>query len=188
MIHSIVCKRLLVFLTIAVTGFLSPVFAVDLLEMPAVQSSAATRTLLLDLENRGERSFVAVGTYGVIIVSDDNGESWVQSEVPASVALTGVSFPSPESGWAVGHDGLILHSADGGKTWQKQLDGVQLNQAGVSAGRIWKPAAESSCSVCSASCFSIAAQPASAMPRPKIAPRRHLVSRIIIAVLPARLA
>jgi len=128
MIHSIICKRLLVFLTIAVTGFLSPVFAIDLLEMPAVQSSAATRTLLLDLANRGEQSFVAVGTYGVIIVSGDNGESWVQSEVPASVALTGVAFPSPESGWAVGHDGLILHSADGGKTWQKQLDGVQLNQ------------------------------------------------------------
>jgi len=127
MINSVYCKRLLVCLTIAVTGFLSPAFAIDLLEMPAVQSGAATRTLLLDITPRGDESFVAVGTYGVVIESGDNGASWVQAEVPASVALTGVHFPSPDSGWAVGHDGLILHSGDGGRTWQKQLDGNQLN-------------------------------------------------------------
>jgi photosystem II stability/assembly factor-like uncharacterized protein len=99
-----------------------------LLEMPAIQSGAATRTLLLDITPRGDESFVAVGTYGVVIESSDNGESWVQAQVPASVALTGVHFPSPDSGWAVGHDGLILHSGDGGRTWQKQLDGYQLNE------------------------------------------------------------
>lgn len=128
MINSVYCKRLLVFLTIAVTGFIHPAFAIDLLEMPAVQSGAATRALLLDVTDRGDGSFAAVGTHGVIIVSSDNGESWTQAEVPASVALTGVHFPTPDSGWAVGHDGLILHSNDGGKTWQKQLDGVQLNK------------------------------------------------------------
>lgn len=128
MINSITFKRLLVLFTIAATGFISPAFAIDLLEMPAIQSGAATRTLLLDVTSRGDGSFVAVGTYGVIVVSPDNGESWVQAEVPASVALTGVHFPTPDSGWAVGHDGLILHSGDGGKTWQKQLDGYQLNE------------------------------------------------------------
>jgi photosystem II stability/assembly factor-like uncharacterized protein len=128
MINSVYCKRLLLFFTIAVTGSISPAYAIDLLEMPAIQSGAATRTLLLDITPRGDESFVAVGTYGVVIESSDNGESWVQAEVPASVALTGVHFPSPDSGWAVGHDGLILHSGDGGKTWQKQLDGYQLNE------------------------------------------------------------
>jgi photosystem II stability/assembly factor-like uncharacterized protein len=122
------CSRLLAFVALAVSGVFTPVYAIDLLEMPAVQSGAASRTLLLDVTPRGEDSFVAVGTYGVIIETNDNGATWVQSEVPASVALTGVYFPTPESGWAVGHDGLILHSADGGRTWQKQLDGYQLNE------------------------------------------------------------
>jgi len=128
MIKPNFCRRLLVSITIAVAGFISPVFAVDLLEMPAIKSSAATQALLLDISPRGDDSFVAVGTHGVIIDTSDNGLTWVQAEVPASVALTGVHFPTPDSGWAVGHDGLILHSADGGETWQKQLDGYQLNE------------------------------------------------------------
>ena len=113
---------------VALLGFVSSAAALDLLELPAVQSKAASRALLLDVASRGENSYVAVGTYGVIIVSTDGGENWVQAEVPASVTLTGVYFPTPESGWAVGHDGLILHSADGGMTWQKQLDGHELNE------------------------------------------------------------
>jgi photosystem II stability/assembly factor-like uncharacterized protein len=108
--------------------FCIPAFAIDLLELPAVKSSAASRALLLDAATRGDNSLVAVGTYGVIILSDDDAESWTQAEVPVSVTLTGVHFPTPDKGWAVGHDGLILHSADGGKTWQKQLDGHQLNE------------------------------------------------------------
>jgi len=105
----------------------SQAFAVDLLELPAVQSAEASKALLLDVERSGEETFVAVGEYGVIIVSGDGGETWTQAAVPASVMLTAVAFPTPESGWAVGHDGLILHSADGGSTWEKQLDGHQLN-------------------------------------------------------------
>jgi photosystem II stability/assembly factor-like uncharacterized protein len=128
MIKPVYLKRLLLLFTIAVTGFSSPAFAVDLLELPAVQSGAASRALLLDTAVRADDALVAVGQHGVIIVSKDNGESWKQASVPASVALTGVDFPTSESGWAVGHDGLILHSNDGGETWQKQLDGYQLNE------------------------------------------------------------
>jgi photosystem II stability/assembly factor-like uncharacterized protein len=105
-----------------------PAFAIDLLELPAVQSKVATRALLLDVAPRGESAFVAVGEHGVILVSEDGGESWTQAAVPASVTLTGVNFPTDQSGWAVGHDGLILHSNDGGHSWQKQLDGNQLNE------------------------------------------------------------
>ena len=120
--------RLLSLVAIAVIGTVPPVFAIDLLELPAVQSGVASRALLLDVVERDDNSFAAVGQHGVIIVSGDDGKSWEQASVPASVALTGVHFPTPGSGWAVGHDGLILHSTDGGKTWQKQLDGFQLNE------------------------------------------------------------
>jgi len=128
MMKSINCKALQPLLAVAVMGFSAPAFAIDLLELPAVQSGAASRTLLLDVTARGDDSLVAVGTYGVIIQSGDNGASWTQAEVPASVALTAVHFPTAEKGWAVGHDGLILHSGDGGRSWQKQLDGHQLNE------------------------------------------------------------
>jgi photosystem II stability/assembly factor-like uncharacterized protein len=105
-----------------------PTHAVDLLELPAIQSEVASRGLLLDATARGEGALVAVGSFGVIIKSEDSGATWTQASVPASVTLTAVDFPTPEKGWAVGHDGLIVHSDDGGKTWRKQLDGHQLNE------------------------------------------------------------
>ncbi len=122
------CKLLQPLLAAVVMGFSAPLLAIDLLELPAVQSNSASRALLLDVTARGEHSLAAAGTYGVIIISEDNGKSWTQASVPASVTLTGIHFPTPEKGWAVGHDGLILHSGDGGLTWEKQLDGHQLNE------------------------------------------------------------
>jgi photosystem II stability/assembly factor-like uncharacterized protein len=125
---SINCKPLRTLIVMAVLGFATPASAIDLLELPAVQSEAASRALLLDVVARGDKSFAAVGQYGVIIISDENGANWKQAAVPVSVALTGVHFPTADSGWAVGHDGLILHTSDGGVSWEKQLDGHQLNE------------------------------------------------------------
>lgn len=127
MTHSIKFKFLLPLFAAAI-GWAPAALAVDLLDLPAVQTNTATRALLLDVTPRGEEAFVAVGEYGVILVSEDGGESWVQARVPVSVMLTGVYFPTDESGWAVGHDGVILHSGDGGHSWEKQLDGKQLNE------------------------------------------------------------
>ena len=128
MMKSVNCIPLRTLLAVAVLGFAAPALAIDLLELPAVQSGAASRALLLDVAARGEDSLAAAGTFGVIIVSGDDGKTWAQASVPASVTLTGIHFPTPEKGWAVGHDGLILHSGDGGQTWQKQLDGHELNE------------------------------------------------------------
>ena len=127
MTQSIKLKFLLPVIATAF-GWGSSAFAVDLLALPAVQTSSATSALLLDVSPRGEGAFVAVGEYGVILVSEDGGESWTQAQVPVSIMLTGVYFPTDESGWAVGHDGVILHSGDGGHSWEKQLDGNQLNE------------------------------------------------------------
>lgn len=98
----------------------------DLLLLPAVRSERATSSMLLDVMRVGSR-LVAVGEWGRILTSDDNGVSWAQASVPTSVTLTAVHFPTSENGWAVGHDGVVLHTSDGGKTWVKQLDGTQVN-------------------------------------------------------------
>ena len=104
----------------------------DLLRLPAARNTNATAAMLLDVVNTGRR-LVAVGEHGIVICSDDNGDTWVQSEVPVSVTLTAACFPTPTHGWAVGHDGVVLHSSDGGGSWEKQLDGdrVNLTRAGL---------------------------------------------------------
>jgi photosystem II stability/assembly factor-like uncharacterized protein len=71
---------------------------------------------------------VAVGERGIIIYSDDAGETWQQAEVPVSVSLTAVSFTGPKTGWAVGHGGVVLHTTDGGETWVRQLEGTSVAQ------------------------------------------------------------
>ncbi len=99
----------------------------DLLELPAKLSEKAASSMLLDIVNTGTR-LVAVGEWGHILYSDDNGHHWDQASVPTSLTLTAVHFATPLKGWAVGHDGIVLHTNDGGKTWLKQLDGFKGNE------------------------------------------------------------
>ncbi len=101
--------------------------AEDFAFLPAVTFDDPTRMQLLDITRAGER-LVAVGERGVIIVSDDDGDSWRQASVPVSVTLTSLHFPQPQLGWAVGHSGVILHSSDGGETWTLQFDGHVANR------------------------------------------------------------
>lgn len=85
--------------------------------LPVSHASAAT---MLDAEWAGER-MVAVGDHGVVLLSDDLGQSFRQARaVPVSTPLTGVSFADAQHGWAVGHWGAILASSDSGDSWQIQ--------------------------------------------------------------------
>ncbi|OMH28477.1 hypothetical protein BGP75_20890 [Motiliproteus sp. MSK22-1] len=100
---------------------------IDRLSLPAMTSSLAKQSLLLDITVT-DNSFYAVGERGHILYSNDNGLSWQQSSVPVSVSLTAIDFVNSSNGWAVGHDGVILNTRDAGRSWQKQLDGFQVNQ------------------------------------------------------------
>jgi photosystem II stability/assembly factor-like uncharacterized protein len=94
------------------------------LARPALATPLASHSVLIDITRAGTR-LVAVGERGIIITSDDNGQSWRQSSVPVSVTLTAVQFVDSKNGWAVGHSGVVLRSQDGGASWTKQLDGVR---------------------------------------------------------------
>jgi len=85
----------------------------------AIPSSRAEHSLLLDVARAGTR-LVAVGERGHIVLSDNQGKTWSQAQVPTRVLLTAVFFPTAVDGWAVGHDGTILHSGDGGVSWSLQ--------------------------------------------------------------------
>ncbi|MDN5873002.1 MAG: YCF48-related protein [Sinobacteraceae bacterium] len=86
---------------------------------PAFMVPLAGKRLMLDVTRAGKR-LVAVGAHGVIVTSDDDGKTWVQSESPVRELLTAVSFANAKDGWAVGHDATIVGSRDGGKSWQVQ--------------------------------------------------------------------
>jgi len=96
--------------------------ATGALDQPALECRRPAQAVLLDVTTAGSR-LIAVGERGIIIFSDDAGQTWRQAKVPTSVSLTAVQFPTPKQGWAVGHAGIVLHSEDGGQTWTRQLDG-----------------------------------------------------------------
>lgn len=108
--------------------------ASDDLETPATRTDQAASYLLLDLDEAGNR-LVAVGARGHVIYSDDQGESWIQANVPVSTALTAVDFVDEKRGWAVGHGGVVLHSSDGGENWKRQFDGNDANEFVIKGAR-----------------------------------------------------
>ena len=77
----------------------------------------ATKAVFLDLAAHNEKIF-AVGERGIIIRSDDQGDSWQQIASPMDVTLTSIKFSSANVGWIVGHESTILRTDDGGDSWQ----------------------------------------------------------------------
>lgn len=99
----------------------------DVLERPALMrpTERTTTSVLLDIQKAGKR-LVAVGERGLILLSDDDGQSWRQAKVPVSVTLTSLAFVDEKTGWAAGNSGVILRTDDGGQSWIKLLDGKLL--------------------------------------------------------------
>lgn len=125
--------RLLACIAIAVAPLLAHA-GNDRLDTPAFRAPKASDAMMLDVVRAGDR-VIAAGEHGIILYSDTHGRSWRQAEVPVSVSLTAVYFPTPKKGWAVGHDGVILRSDDGGGRWTKQFDGNQANALVVAAAQ-----------------------------------------------------
>lgn len=97
------------------------------LHVPSPLSARHVNGPALAIARAGTR-LVSAGLRGAILYSDDQGVSWKQAQVPVSIDLVALVFPTPRQGWAVGHGGVILHSSDAGESWTKQLDGLQASQ------------------------------------------------------------
>ncbi|MEH6516154.1 MAG: YCF48-related protein [Halioglobus sp.] len=102
----------------------------DVMNLPAVESKLASKSMIYSISNYHGR-FFATGHFGHILYSDDGGESWIQAKVPVRSSILDIHFPTAEQGWAVGHEGIILHSSDGGETWVKQYDGLRFGTEGL---------------------------------------------------------
>ncbi|MDO8739398.1 YCF48-related protein [Candidatus Deferrimicrobium sp.] len=66
-----------------------------------------------------EKTGWAVGQWGVVLRTDDAGESWAvqRSDTTVDQPLFSVYFKDKDRGWAVGLWSLVLSTKDGGKTW-----------------------------------------------------------------------
>jgi len=94
-------------------GFVAPVIGSE----TAVIAPLSSHSLLLDAQRVGD-NLIAVGERGHILLSEDNGNSWNQAQVPTRATLTAVYFIDRQNGWVVGHDQVILRTKNGGKSWE----------------------------------------------------------------------
>jgi photosystem II stability/assembly factor-like uncharacterized protein len=81
--------------------------------------SVPVRSTLTAICFVGEKTGWAVGHWGVVLRTDDAGESWGVQRADTSVdqPLFSVYFKDAERGWAVGLWSLMIVTADGGKSW-----------------------------------------------------------------------
>jgi photosystem II stability/assembly factor-like uncharacterized protein len=70
-------------------------------------------------------SLIAVGMLGLILKSDDFGETWYSCESGVGSNLVKVDFCDDSYGWIAGESGVILHTTDGGEHWIQQSSQVE---------------------------------------------------------------
>jgi len=102
----------------------------DVLELPSAPTPLAAKAPLFFVGKFGSR-YYAAGAMGIIIYSDDGGQTWTQAQVPVRSTLLDLTCYNDKLCWAVGHESVILHSTDGGATWVKQFDGIRYANEGL---------------------------------------------------------
>lgn len=124
-------------------GAYTPVANPDFKAGDATPTDLILDDLLLSAAHAGKR-LVAVGEFGHIALSDDDGKTWRQAKtVPTQSTLTSVVFIDDKNGWAAGHDKTILVTADAGETWTVQYTRAMSAAAGIPLeprGRAEEPA------------------------------------------------
>lgn len=108
---------------IAIMFFIGLVRAeyIDPIDIPATKSEISHQALHLDIATSKNR-IISVGEHGIILFSDDQGETWAQASVPSSAQLNAIHIHNSTHGWAVGEDKVILKTIDSGTTWVHKYD------------------------------------------------------------------
>lgn len=73
-----------------------------------------------------EKHAIAMGEFGLIVMSDDGGVTWKKGQkIQGDFYPYASLFKNANEGWASGIAGQILATKDGGKTWSKQANATQ---------------------------------------------------------------
>ena len=130
-------KGLMVFsivITLMFTAINAQAAVTDAFDRPAVSTQLGPHSFLLGAAQVAQR-LVLVGERGIILLSDDQGNSWKQAAVPVSVTLTAVRFADDLHGFAIGHAGTVLTTDDAGESWKLRLDGRRIAEIMLSAAK-----------------------------------------------------
>jgi photosystem II stability/assembly factor-like uncharacterized protein len=76
---------------------------------------------------------VAVGKFGVILLSKDGGKSWQRRPSDTDNALSAISFADNDHGFVGGSGGMLLATNDGGASWHPQTSGTTDQLLGIHA-------------------------------------------------------
>ncbi|MGL4513871.1 MAG: YCF48-related protein [Lacipirellulaceae bacterium] len=116
-------------LTGVLLGFTTPSLA---FETQTLAQTLAEDATLHDVEFLDAERGWAVGDRGVVLRTEDGGETWRRAETPVSCALHAVSFVDRQRGWVVGGEtrpythvtaAVVLRTDDGGETWERVQHG-----------------------------------------------------------------
>lgn len=96
------------------------------------QASVPTDSTLTSVTFADSKHGWAVGHWGVILRTEDAGETWSlqRSDTAIDQPIFSIAFRDAKHGWAVGLWALVLSTDDGGLTWKKQT----LDQSSKSGG------------------------------------------------------
>lgn len=65
-----------------------------------------------------------MGIYGIIISTEDGGETWEKLSSGTGATLYGIAFLNEDSAFAVGTGGMIYRTTDGGDRWFRWPSGT----------------------------------------------------------------
>lgn len=101
--------------------------------IPRREKRLTPHDALLDVHLRGSGRGWIAGKYGLMLHTEDGGESWKVQEAGTTRTLTSVSFADDRHGFTVGSEGLVLATTDGGLSWKTRSSGTREHLLGVQA-------------------------------------------------------
>lgn len=82
---------------------------------------------IVDIEIYGEDAGWAVGENGLVLVTENGGNSWNEQLSNTKRKLNSISFINNMIGWAVGDHGTVIRTASGGQNWVVLPSGLTKN-------------------------------------------------------------
>jgi photosystem II stability/assembly factor-like uncharacterized protein len=104
------------------------------------QQKALQRTDLFQASTANDEVIVTVGNYGVIVVSNDGGQSWQRQKLESQPSLIDITHCPDGSLVALAMEGQVWLSQDNGGSWtEHDMDTVEVPQALTCdpAGQLW---------------------------------------------------
>ncbi len=86
---------------------------------------------LFAIDGREDGHKVAVGKFGLILITRDDGKTWKKQSSGTARTLSSISFPDRDHAYVVGSGGVILTTGDGGSSWKPQNSGTKDQLLGV---------------------------------------------------------